>query len=67
MRSTQKMDEIKPQKSVNILTLDCESLGKLIRAKALKAAAMHFVTIGVFEQAGRTLSKHNDTQPEDVL
>ena len=56
MRSTVKMNEIDPPKSVKLLTLDCETLGKLIRAKALEAVAMHFLAVGLGEREHTTSS-----------
>ena len=64
MRSTAKMNEIDPQKSVKLLTLDCETLGKLIRAKALEAVAMHFLVVGLGEREHTTLSRNHHFQED---
>lgn len=47
MRSTKKIDEILPQQSVKLIKLSAEELGKLIKAKALQAVAMHFAMMGL--------------------
>ena len=64
MRSTEKMNEIDPQKSVNLMTLDCETLGKLIRAKALEAVAMHFLAVGLGEREHTTSSMNHNFQED---
>lgn len=60
MRSTEKINNIIPKPKIIELKLDAESLGKLIRAKALQAVAMHFAVIGLGDSLGKikTPSSH---------
>lgn len=54
MRSTEKINNIVTKPKIIELKLDAESLGKLIRAKALQAVAMHFAVIGLGDSLGKT-------------
>lgn len=58
------MNEIDPQKSVKLLTLDCETLGKLIRAKALEAVALHFLAVGLGKREHTTPSRNHHIQED---
>ncbi len=61
MRSTKKIDEILPTQPVQLIKLNADELGKLIKAKALQAAAMHFAAYGMSAQVDSQLShSHND-------
>ncbi len=62
MRSTEKINDIVPPPTVVELKLDAESLGKLIRAKALKAAAMHVALIELSEKFSTTSSQQPSMQ-----
>ena len=58
------MNEIDPRKSVKLLTLDCDTLGKLIRAKALEAVAMHFLEVGLGKREHKMPPRNHHLQED---
>jgi len=60
MRTTQKIDDILPRPAVQLIKLDADELGKLIKAKALQAVAMHFASMGLKEPVQMKSSANHD-------
>lgn len=54
------MDGSLEQKLKNLAALDTEELGQLVRAKALKAVALHFMLQGVKEAAAQSATMGSD-------
>lgn len=67
MRSTKKIDEILPTQPVQLVKLNADELGKLIKAKAMQAAAMHFAVYGMSAQVdSQPAHSHNELKPGEM-